>query len=94
MCSFVGECIVQFDIIIVVGFDMKWFPTSNCIVYIKDLDKLNLIWQFDVRFEPIFTTTLAAAKNTSYFKSSQSDQMGSISPSFYKQLLCLQIPKA
>ena len=71
MCCFVGECIVQLGVIIVVWLDMKRRPTSNCTVYIKDLDKLNWIWQFDVRFEPIFTTILATTKNTNCFKSSK-----------------------
>ena len=31
-------------------------------VCIRDLDKLNLIWWFDIRLEPIFATAPAAPK--------------------------------
>ena len=35
---------------------------------IRDLNKLNLIWRFDIRLGPIFATAPAASKNTTYFK--------------------------
>ena len=36
-------------------------------VYIKDLIKLNLIWQYDFKLEPIFATVPATSKNITYF---------------------------
>ena len=36
----------------------------------RDLYKTNLIWQFDLRLEPIFATASAASKKETHFKSS------------------------
>ena len=44
---------------------------TSYAVCIRDLDKLNLIWRFDFRLNPIFATATAASKNTTSFKNSQ-----------------------
>ena len=35
----------------------------------RDLDKLNLIWWFDLNLEPIFASALVGLVNTTNFKS-------------------------
>ena len=43
----------------------------HCTMCIKDYDKLKLIWRFDFRLYPIFTTAAAASENLAHFKNGQ-----------------------
>ena len=38
---------------------------------IKDLDNFNMLWWFDFRLEPIFTTAPATPTNVAHFESGQ-----------------------
>ena len=47
----------------------KWWTTNT--MCIRNLDRLNLIWLFDFRLEPIITSAPGASKQSTFFKSGQ-----------------------
>ena len=46
-------------------------PKFENTVCIRDLDKFNLIWQFDFNLKQIFALAPAASKSATHFKSDQ-----------------------
>ena len=49
----------------------RFTPKFENTVCIRDLDKLNLIWQFDFNLKQIFAPALAASESATHYKSDQ-----------------------